>query len=426
VGERGTGPDPFGLRCGVGEEDAGSGGFVRLGLEESPERGKPLHTLAGDPLMRPMGSLAAETATAEAQLYERHSEVVYRYCLRMLRTREDAEDATQTTFFQALRAMRRGVVPTFEQAWLLTIARNECRSRHRAGSRRRRLELAHDPQALSELAEAPNGDDGRLVGVQEALAQLPEAQRRALLLREWQGKRYDEIAQDLGISRPAVEALIFRARRGLARALSGERTTRRHALDVAALLGAFKSALGGGAALKVAVGIAAVATVGTVASETPQDRPQAPPAAAAVAERSLPASARAPAVAAKPRTAPRRGIGPRRVKSRKRAATTTAASTAKRAPATPTAPTAPRAGEQAPEQPVAAPPASPAAPPVAGPPSPPAPTPSPPALPIPQAPQLPAAPALPEVPQAPALPELPVVSDLVDVPEIPGVPLPLP
>ena len=213
-----------------------------------------------------MGSVAAETTSGEAQLYERHSELVYRYCLRMLSSREDAEDAAQTTFFQAVRALRRGVVPTFEQAWLLTIARNECKSRYRAGARRRARELAHDPQTLAEFAEAaPNGGDGRLIGVQGALSRLPETQRRALLLREWQGRSYAEIAHELGVSRPAVEALIFRARRGLARELGEETKERRHALDLASLLAALKSLLGGGAAVKLAAGVAAVATVGVVA-----------------------------------------------------------------------------------------------------------------------------------------------------------------
>jgi RNA polymerase sigma factor (sigma-70 family) len=209
-----------------------------------------------------MGSVA-ET-TVEARLYEQHADLVFRYCLRALGSREDAEDATQTTFFQAVRAMRRGVVPSFEQAWLLTIAKNECRSRHRANGRRRQLELVRDPQTLAEVAEAPNGSDGTLIGVQEALGRLPEMQRRALLLREWQGRSYAEIATELGVTRPSVEALLFRARRGLARELGEETKSRRHALDLASLLGALKSALGGGAAVKVAAGVVAVATVGTV------------------------------------------------------------------------------------------------------------------------------------------------------------------
>jgi RNA polymerase sigma factor (sigma-70 family) len=193
-----------------------------------------------------LGSVAE--STVEARLYEQHADLIYRYCLRTLGSREDAEDATQTTFFQAVRAMRRGVVPAFEQAWLLTIAKNECRSRHRANGRRRQLELVRDPQAIAEVAEAPNGSDGTLIGVQEALGRLPEMQRRALLLREWQGRSYAEIAAELGVTRPSVEALLFRARRGLARELGEETKSRRHALDVASLLGALKSALGGGGA----------------------------------------------------------------------------------------------------------------------------------------------------------------------------------
>ncbi len=78
---------------------------------------------------------ALETAAAE-RLYERHSSRVFGYCLRMLGSREDAEDASQTTFMHAFRALQRGVVPAFETAWLLTIARNVCLARHRAGSRR--------------------------------------------------------------------------------------------------------------------------------------------------------------------------------------------------------------------------------------------------------------------------------------------------
>lgn len=220
----------------------------------------------------------AET-TVEARLYEEHSDLVFRYCLRALGSREDAEDATQTTFFQAVRALRRGVVPAFEQAWLLTIAKNECRSRHRANGRRKQLELVQDPQTLAEVAEAPSTGDGRLMGVQAALGRLPETQRRALLLREWQGRSYAEIAAELGTTRPAVEALLFRARRNLARELGEETTSRRHALDLASLLAALKSALGGGAAVKVAAAVVAVATVGTVAGgaeERPTRRPGSP------------------------------------------------------------------------------------------------------------------------------------------------------
>jgi RNA polymerase sigma factor (sigma-70 family) len=378
-----------------------------------------------------MGSVAAET-TGEAQLYERHSQFVYRYCLRMLGTREDAEDAAQTTFFQAVRALRRGVVPSFEQAWLLAIARNECKSRHRAGSRRRRRELAHDPQSLAELAEAPNGGDGRLVGVQQALARLPEMQRRALLLREWQGRSYAEIADELGATRPAVEALLFRARRGLARELGEETTTRRrHALDVASLLAGLKSFVGGSAAVKVAASLAAVATVGTVAAGSPQaPAPAAPVRGVSAVERTVPASTSV----ARARSVPAAPIGAERQarKSVPRARRKALAPQSEVA----AAPRAPAAGAPGPADttPVTAPAEAPPAPAVPTVPAQQAPQlpsadapqlPSPEPLPLPPVPQV-SVPEVPLVPDVPALPDVPVLPEvpvLPDVPALPDVPI---
>jgi DNA-directed RNA polymerase specialized sigma24 family protein len=48
---------------------------------------------------------------------------------------------------------------------------------------------------------------------------MPEQQRRAILLREWQGLSYREISDELELSQSAVETLIFRARRSLAQGL---------------------------------------------------------------------------------------------------------------------------------------------------------------------------------------------------------------
>ena len=58
-----------------------------------------------------------------------------------------------------------------------------------------------------------------LIGIEEALEKMPENQRRAILLREWQGLSYREISEELDLSQAAVEMLIFRARRALAGAL---------------------------------------------------------------------------------------------------------------------------------------------------------------------------------------------------------------
>jgi RNA polymerase sigma factor (sigma-70 family) len=57
------------------------------------------------------------------------------------------------------------------------------------------------------------------MGLSDAIACIPASQRRAILLREWQGLSYREIGKELGLSQASVEMLIFRARRGLAGAL---------------------------------------------------------------------------------------------------------------------------------------------------------------------------------------------------------------
>jgi RNA polymerase sigma factor (sigma-70 family) len=203
---------------------------------------------------------AAGSVTLEA-LYERHSQRVFRFCLSYLRKRDDAEDAAQTTFLYALRALRRGVVPASETAWLLKIARNVCLTRFDSVRRRGNLELIQDPHVLAETAPARPGGDTDLIGLQAALERLPQRQRQAILLREWQGLSYVEIAEELGLTTSAVETLLFRARRSLARELGGEES--RRGLDLQALLGWAKALLGGTAA-KLAVGAAVVATVGVV------------------------------------------------------------------------------------------------------------------------------------------------------------------
>ena len=195
-------------------------------------------------------------------LYERHSHSVFRFCLSYLRKRDEAEDAAQTTFLYALRALRRGVVPSSEAAWLLKIARNVCLSRFDSVRRRGNLELIQDPSVLAETAAAPPGVDFDLMGLQAALEQLPQRQRQAILLREWQGLSYAEIGEELGLTVSAVETLLFRARRSLARELGADED--RRGLDLGSLLGWAKAFLGSIAA-KLAVGAAVVATVGVVA-----------------------------------------------------------------------------------------------------------------------------------------------------------------
>jgi RNA polymerase sigma factor (sigma-70 family) len=159
------------------------------------------------------------TEAATSELYERYSRRIHIFCLNRLRNPEDAEDATQSTFLNAFRGLQRGVRPEHEAAWLYKIAENVCLTGQRAWSRRRRVETPGDLEALQDLLPSPAHESEELIRLPEALLQMPTQQRRALLLREWQGLSYREIGEELDLSQPAVEALLFRARRSLARAL---------------------------------------------------------------------------------------------------------------------------------------------------------------------------------------------------------------
>lgn len=167
---------------------------------------------------RRSGSDAVTNTTHE--LYRRYGRQIYAYCLHKLRSREEAEDAVQTTFLNAFRSLQRGAQTQFEQAWLYKIAQNVCVARQTSSSRRLRLETPNDFEVLQEVVPAREAEQPlELFGIEEALERMPENQRRAILLREWQGLSYREISEELQLSQAAVEMLIFRARRALAGAL---------------------------------------------------------------------------------------------------------------------------------------------------------------------------------------------------------------
>jgi RNA polymerase sigma-70 factor, ECF subfamily len=200
-----------------------------------------------------------------ARLYERHYRRVFSYCLWRLGKREDAEDAAQTTFLNAHNALSRGTTPTAEASWLLTIAHNVCLARWRS-QKSRPQEQGAAPETLAAVA-APEHDPDLAPRLHAALSKLPEVQRRAFVLREWQGCSYAEIAEALDTTETAVAALVFRARRTLMQALSDERRHSRlvGGLNAGSLLGWLKSLLGGTAA-KLAVAGAVVGAVGVAAS----------------------------------------------------------------------------------------------------------------------------------------------------------------
>src|SRR4051794_32761377 len=145
------------------------------------------------------------------RLYSRYAEDVYRYACAVLRNTADAEDVTQTTFMNAYRALERGEQPEKPHNWLIAIAHNVCRQRFRQQSRRpQEVEFDEAVAAAARDGEGPSADE-----IREALGRLTFNQRAALVMRELEGRSYEEIAEILTLSVSAVETLLFRARRAL-------------------------------------------------------------------------------------------------------------------------------------------------------------------------------------------------------------------
>jgi RNA polymerase sigma factor (sigma-70 family) len=224
------------------------------------------------------GRLQPEAAGARlSELFTRHASMVVGVCRGMLRHREEAEDAAQQTFLAAYKALLGGTKPREPAAWLATIARNECRrritDRMRAG-----VPIGTVEETLADHATPISPAD--VSALREAIAGLPPMQQRAILLREFVGLSYDEVAQELAVTEPAVESLLFRARRTLQARLRpalgaafgvGPIPALREAL--AQIVPGFTASSGGGiaalASLPAAAKLAAgVATIGLVAGGT--------------------------------------------------------------------------------------------------------------------------------------------------------------
>ncbi len=140
---------------------------------------------------------------AFARLHRRHVGAVYRYAFAVLHHEADAEDVAQTTFANAYRAFQLGERPPSPHNWLLAIAHELCRRRCR------------------RVLDADDEASPAAVDVRRALAQLTFSERAALVMREVEQRSCAEIAAILELPVPAVESLLFEARRALRKLLEG-------------------------------------------------------------------------------------------------------------------------------------------------------------------------------------------------------------
>jgi RNA polymerase sigma-70 factor (ECF subfamily) len=171
-------------------------------------------------------------------LVSRWQDPLFRFAFRILDRREDARDVCQETFLRVLKQSERFQEGARFSTWMYQIALNLCRDQLR---RRRRWRF------LSAPAHGPDGEPGapreevdltgptpvealeereRREAVGRALERLPREQREVLVMKEYEGLKFREIAEILGCPESTVKSRMYYGLSGLRTALERQGVTR--------------------------------------------------------------------------------------------------------------------------------------------------------------------------------------------------------
>jgi RNA polymerase sigma-70 factor (ECF subfamily) len=170
--------------------------------------------------VRLMRLVAGGDTTAFEQLIDRHQALVAGTVARMLGSNSEVEDIAQQVFIRVWKSAGRYVARAKFTTWLLKITRNLVFNEMRRAKRHPHLPVQIEPEAdeIPLKDEATATPDATLLqaelqaAIEKAITLLPETQRMALVLRRYEELSYEEIADVLDLSVPAVKSLLFRAR----------------------------------------------------------------------------------------------------------------------------------------------------------------------------------------------------------------------
>ena len=169
---------------------------------------------------------AASDEEACADLVTTHERMVYQLAYHLLGTREEALDLSQEVFLRVFRTLGTFRGQSALRTWIYRIAINQARNRQRWWRRRHQADQVSLDQHVLDHGELPQPGDAvtpdRLLVRKEtaarlwvALERLPFDQRTAIVLREFDGLTYEEIAFSLDIAVGTVKSRLTRARQAL-------------------------------------------------------------------------------------------------------------------------------------------------------------------------------------------------------------------
>jgi RNA polymerase sigma-70 factor (ECF subfamily) len=213
-------------------------------VDPSPSAGGKLHmarALASTPVKDARALGWTDVGTDEAELVQRcatgddaacaelvaqHQRMVYQLAFHLLGSREEALDLSQEVFLRVFRTVGSFRGQSSLRTWLFRIVVNQARNRQRWWRRRRQSDQVSLDQHVVDHGEPRQpGDDAspdRVLArkqtarrLWDALDRLPFDQRTAIVLREFDGLSYDEIAFSLDIAVGTVKSRLTRARHAL-------------------------------------------------------------------------------------------------------------------------------------------------------------------------------------------------------------------
>jgi RNA polymerase sigma factor (sigma-70 family) len=158
-------------------------------------------------------------------LFERYHSRLLAFCRHMLRSQEDAEDVLQEVFVKAHAAMLADDRHINARPWLYRIARNRCLNhlRRPVPEGQDSMDVLVGEGGVTTAERVQRREEFRALVAD--VRDLPETQRTALLLREMDALSYEEIAETMDTTVPAVKSLLVRARMSLAEATQSRQLT---------------------------------------------------------------------------------------------------------------------------------------------------------------------------------------------------------
>jgi RNA polymerase sigma-70 factor (ECF subfamily) len=176
-----------------------------------------------------MAKVARGDEGAFAKIVKKHQHAVLGTVAKMTNQSPDTEDIAQQVFIRLWKSAERYQPTAKFTTFLFTITRNLVfnATRKKSGKNEYSFDALEGKWRQSIEDKSPDSRPDKLIEetelrqiIDQAISSLPEKQRLAVVLRRYEKMPYEEIAETLGISVPAVKSQLFRARTALRESLS--------------------------------------------------------------------------------------------------------------------------------------------------------------------------------------------------------------